>query len=167
MIIILLALLIALVWSGIYVFAICNDGLGDFFVAWLASSLGALLLSCFLCYIIGLFFDEHYVAQETKQLAAVANSYGSSGSFFIGCGSIDQTQYYFYMEKTAEGYKPQRLEVEDNIIIKESAKESPKLIKSIYEFNKEWAYLIAMPHGDDKYTFIIPKGSIKNNFIMQ
>ena len=134
-----------------------------FVIAFIGLLIGALFAA-----FIGVFIPKRWKYTETIKLVSLRNSEGAQGRFFLGTGTIDHTQYYFYYQQVeGGGYKPGRLEIDDNIVVyEEKAREDGEL--KIYEKQflhlHEMLTLIAMFCSGDKHEFFIPEGSIKKDF---
>jgi len=108
---------------------------------------------------------------RTWHLASLRNNDGIQGSFFLGTGSIGQSQYYFFYEEVGNGFRPNKVRVDDgNVIIYEEDRPNADLVISWTEYRHRlidnfvihWPELV--PGSDPKYTFRIPKGSIKKGY---
>ena len=116
----------------------------------------------------GSFFGQHLELSNTQKLASIDFKNGISGSFFLGTGTVGDAPYYFYMINDNDAYIPKRVQIDDNIRIKESSSELSNIKQYEYKFNNKIWYLIALPEiFSGQYVITIPKGSIKNNFNMQ
>ena len=49
----------------------------------------------------------------------------TEGSFFMGCGKIEDVNYYFYMSESDLGYKISKLEITDEVYIREDCNKKP------------------------------------------
>jgi len=98
-------------------------------------------------------------------LVAVKDGSSTYGSFFIGCGSIDEVEYYFfYYETISGGIKKDRLLVRDVTIYEDDSVRSH--IKQHEAKFKSWKYWIfAWESPDKKYSIYVPKGSVKRDFV--
>ena len=110
-------------------------------------------------FIIG-FFMPTIDVKETKELYALQDSNEISGSFFLGCGRIDEEMHYAYIVKEDKGKQIQTLEIDANKIYLNDNVDTPTLDIYSKDFKYGWMYWFAMPRGDCEYVFNIPSGSI-------
>lgn len=107
--------------------------------------------------IIAMFMPKHVSAVYQTNLQAISTSSGTTGSFFLGTGSIDSTLYYVYYAKSADGsFRMDKIEA-DSVSIVESGSQEPALIRTCYSPPEWWM------KGCHKNTYriIVPPGSIK------
>ena len=123
-------------------------GIGAGLILWL--SIGS---------IIGRFMPTVDI-KETKELYAL--QYGSkiNGSFFLGCGRIDEEMHYAYIVQKDRGKQIQTLEIDTNDIYLNDSTDTPTLDIYSKDFKYEWMYWFAMPKIGYEYVFNIPSGSI-------
>jgi len=145
---------------------ISRDDLSDDFGLYIVMSLvvGAILamLGVILTMIVHASSPKIYTTYE-KPIVSMYNDQQISGSFFLGSGTIDETEYYFCMEKIEENrYK--RLQVPaKHTIICESDTESPKykytIEKSVYE-----KFLVLDFSDISNRELVVPKNTIIKQF---
>lgn len=137
-------------------------GLGIVFLSWFEAL--HLKGGCLLFWImIGLMFFVGFCPVSTKteelQLAAISNSKGVSGDFFLGSGMMNNQEiikFIYYPDPNDKTKKKiSKVGVNDDVIIIEDNNVVPKLITTIYykKLNSEYRR--------EKYTFYIPENSIK------
>jgi hypothetical protein len=166
-IIILIELFIIYKWWNFCDFDDFSEGIGNLIALLIFGLLGMIASVC-ITGTIGLCLPSTLKLCSIHNLVSVSTRDGVSGNFFLGIGSVDSQQYYFYMEKVEEGFVPRKKEITDEILIKESNTIQPKLEEYMPSYRNKILYLFALPiFHDSKYIFTIPKGSIENNFIMQ
>ena len=81
------------------------------FGATMASLLGFIFIIFF-----GLFYTEVFVEEQTirvEKLHAINDSSGTSGSFFLGSGSIDEKPVYLYYYKEGEAFRRGSIDADD------------------------------------------------------
>ena len=110
-------------------------------------------------FIIGLFMPTIDV-KETKELYALQDSNEISGSFFLGCGRIDEEMHYAYIVKEDKGKQIQTLEIDANKIYLNDNVDTPTLDIYSKDFKYGWMYWFAVPRGNCEYVFNIPPDSI-------
>ena len=140
----------------------CMTTLTLAFFAALAFALGILLALA-----IGLVVPSQWAGPETTNLVSLRNSDGISGHFFLGTGSIGNTQYYFFYKEAGQGYKPGKVEVANNVIVFEDKREDGQLKTYTRQFINPLFKWIAIDRLKHRYEFIIPEGSLKKNFSLQ
>lgn len=141
--------------------------LGSFFLHLIVTGF-MFLAGCLLAVIIGLYMPKHW-EETTTSLASLKDASGIEGSFILGTGYIESTQYYIWYEKTDEGYIPQKVEVSTNVLISEDSTlvNTGTLKVSARKMNNHslshWL-VFDVSTWHDKYKFTIPVGSIKKDF---
>lgn len=129
---------------------------------------GGVILCGVLCMVaLGVGSCESLYEWETSTMSnLVAINDGSSihGSFFIGCGTIDEREYYFfYYETRSGGMKKSRLPVSNVTIYEDnSVKPHIKIHKTRFENWNYWIFAIRAP--GERYSIYVPKGSVKRDF---
>lgn len=117
---------------------------------------------------IGLVVPKQWTGPETTKLVSLRNNDGISGHFFLGSGSIETKQYYFfYKEAERGGYRPGKIEVADNVIVYEEKQQNGQLKVYTYQFSKPAYYWFAFKIPSYRYEFVIPEGSLKQNFVLR
>lgn len=123
-------------------------------------AIGAGLILWFLIgSIIGCFMPTVDI-KETKELYALQDGNEISGSFFLGCGRIDEEMHYAYIVKEDRGKQIQTLKIDTNDIYLNDNADTPTLDIYSKDFKYEWMYWFAMPTIGYEYVFNIPSGSI-------
>ena len=128
----------------------------------------ALIVGCIFAAVIGLYMPKHW-EETTTNLASLKDVSGVEGSFILGSGYIESTQYYMWYEKTKDGYIPQKVKVNTNVIISEDSTliDTGTLIIKTRKMNNQslshWL-IFDVSTWPNQYKFIIPIGSIKKNF---
>ena len=98
--------------------------------------------------------------KETKELYALQDGNEISGSFFLGCGRIDEEMHYAYIVKEDRGKQIQTLEIDINDVYLNDNVDTPTLDIYSKDFKYGWMYWFAVPRGDCEYVFNIPPDSI-------
>ena len=109
-------------------------------------------------------FYDNIQPIETYELAAINDGSTTTGSFFLGCGSIDSKQYYFcYIVKEDGGFTMTKYLVDDCVIY-ESDTCQPHIVKYdriVPEESKKWSIFI---FDSECWKIYVPSGSIDSNF---
>ena len=135
----------------------CIKGLIVTFIIWVIAT--SLIAS-----IIGIFPKTEMVKGDKVQIVAISDGSATGGSFFLGCGSVKETSYYFYYKKMSNGgFKQEKIKVSDAIIFEDSTK-APS-IQFYHEdyVNKGWHNWAILFYSSTAEIFV-PKGSIVQNF---
>ncbi len=118
--------------------------------------------------VIGLAVPKHWTGPETTGLVSLRGSDGLSGQFYLGTGSIDTTQHYFFYEAVGLGYRPRKIEIEGNVTVFEDEERKVGELKTYtYQFVNPNLLLVGLDYPTKKYEFFIPRGSIKRDFMLQ
>ncbi len=118
--------------------------------------------------IIGAAVPKHWIEPKTTKLVSLRDSNSISGHFFLGTGSIETTQYYFFYKEAGQGgYQQGKVAVADNVIVFEEKRQNGELKTYTYEFVNPFFRFVAIYYPSQKYEFFIPEGSLKKNFVLQ
>jgi len=153
----------SLTWPGKYIY--------------LGALLGS-LLGTILGISISLFLHQSKTETLVRDinLASLRNTNEFSGSFFLGIGTIGETQYYNYFEGAGNGYRFSKLPADNpNVVIIEEERRDGTLRLFVTRHsrggdrhNSLSAWSVA---GESEYVtrweFHIPRGSIQRNFVLQ
>ena len=108
------------------------------------------------------------------EILSVVNDEKTSGSFFLGCGSINQTEYYVYFLQYEDGGIKRDMVRTDSAIIYEKTNETPKIEWTTYDYKIHWLgrfgsekfdILKDVRKGD--YRLIVPQGTVIKKFEIQ
>lgn len=109
--------------------------------------------------------SQTYIEDRSVKIMSLQDGTNISGSFFLGCGSIDgEMKFTFYVE---EGDKYKLMQLPARLVnIKYSDypavhQYKRRLVKGIF-INY---FSVIMP-SDDNYVITVPKGTIKNDFTL-
>jgi hypothetical protein len=102
--------------------------------------------------------------KPTCNIVSIRNNDVTSGNFMLGCGSIKQTEYYFYFYKTLNGgYARGRKNVNKTVIVEDNTKHPHiEILKTTYESKSGWFKFRGQEEED--YKIIVPKNTILNKF---
>jgi hypothetical protein len=97
-------------------------------------------------------------------IISIRNNDLTSGNFMLGCGSIKQTEYYFYFYKTLNGgYARCKKNVNKTVIIEnDSQRPHIEMLTTSYKSKSGWFKF--KEQSDEDYKIIVPKGTILNKF---
>lgn len=118
-------------------------------------------------FLIGFLFPKKRVHLWDVELVSLRNSDGVHGRFFLGTGSIGSTEYYFYYDKVGDGFRPGKIEVDNNVTVFEQERNDGLL--KVYEtrFTNSLLWIFGLTSSERSFEIIIPNGSLKQNFVLQ
>jgi len=102
-----------------------------------------------------------------QNLVALDNNISTSGTFFLGSGSLKGKKRYYYLVNTSKGVHSRSVDASDTYIVEYDSLSSPKIV--FHEF-EEKARLWYLPNQkvtdgvDNYYRIHIPEGSIKHQY---
>lgn len=149
---------------GVLVF-ISEPSLEDFF----APFMGAVMLGAigfFLAVMITIFLPTKDVADPQITLHNLRNDSEINGAFFLGIGTVNQTQYAFYSVNESDGAITFHQVRMDSIRVYEDNPDGAYLQTYHNVFAQDWYHHIGLdPMGSSKAPeFHIPKGSVDNHY---
>ena len=159
-----------------FLFGLIIDG--DFFLGVLGSIIGflsAALISIVMCgLVIPIAADAagatHSVERvEVAPLYALKDKSNISGTFFLGTGSVDETDYYYYIVKEEDkGYRVNKLSMGSSVYLDYLNSDSceyddPCLVYYYDEWDSKALRFFAWS-PPNWHTFYVPKGSIIENY---
>lgn len=102
--------------------------------------------------------------KPTCNIISIRNNDVTSVNFMLGCGSIKQTEYYFYFYKTLNGgYARGKKNVNKTVIVEDNTKHPHiEMLTTTYESKSGWFKFSEQTEVD--YKIIVPKGTILNKF---
>jgi hypothetical protein len=130
----------------------------------LLGGFSSMMLGCFGCIIaIAIPAKTQRVCIEKHEIANLQDNSNIYGSFFLGCGSMDERMvYYSYVEENGLYYL-KKFETK-NVLIRFS-NQTPHIESWVNAPIKgEIINYFAIDDPNYKYIFYIPQGSIKQNF---
>ena len=153
------------------------DG-GDFFLGILGSVIGFLFANLISVLVCGLVIPMAADAVGAKQsiekvevtpLYALKDNSNLSGTFFLGSGSVDETDYYYYViREEGKGYYVQKKAINNYIYLdylnsEDCEYDEPCLVYYHNQWdNKILRFFAWSP--ENWYTFYVPEGSIIENY---
>lgn len=111
--------------------------------------------------------DYEIVATQEEPLMAFKDDSDITGKFFLGCGTVEETQYYYYISYVdGKGYKVQKDYVSGCYLeyLNEDCKYKEPC-RVVYQ--KEYTNPVVrwfVPSMDGWTTYYIPEGSIINDY---
>lgn len=118
---------------------------------------------------VGIFFavvfDAPTVRTMYKPLVAFNDGSSVQGHMFLGCGTIESEDAYFYYESAgADSFKRGRL-VDNNVVIRETAPKGEGYLESFEKEYKWWQWWVAVDPNVTQYVFTVPKGTVVRQFV--
>lgn len=102
--------------------------------------------------------------KPTCNIISIRNNDVTSGNFMLGCGRINQSEYYFYFYKTLNGgYARGKKDVNRTEIVENDGHVPQiKILTTTYESKTGWFKF--REQQEEKYIIIVPKNTIVNKF---
>jgi hypothetical protein len=123
----------------------------SFIIFIIASGLGSII------------FAQQDVFDEPIPIYAISNSSQTSGNFFLGCGSVDSKEKYFFIRQYKDGQKMDSIDVKDAwVVFDENVAPSITTVKNEFA-NKLVGKLILAPNKVE-YMIVVPNGTVKYNY---
>jgi hypothetical protein len=110
--------------------------------------------------------SSELVKIREDNIECLADNSSVSGSFFLGCGNIEGEMKYVFYCRQGDLYRMYQADYDKATIKYSSA--PPKV--TIYEIRPKDEFKnyfgLGSDWGNKQYEFLIPKGSIRNNFVL-
>jgi hypothetical protein len=103
-----------------------------------------------------------YYSKRTN-IASIKNSNEVGGHFTLGCGNIEQTEYYYYYYESIEGFKRGKKEVNQTVIV-ENGSERPHTEVKMIHFESKSKLFKYSDEELEQYKIVVPKGTVVNKF---
>lgn len=104
--------------------------------------------------------DVKIYEEEEVPIVALEDNFNLNGHFFLASGITAEDAYYYYMTKTEEGYKVQKVIASTPVEISDN----PRIVKYTPVGFTEWYYYIFSAPTGTYYKIYIPEGTIKFAF---
>ena len=102
---------------------------------------------------------------QKVELVAMKDNSTINGNFFLGSGSINEDQYYFYLEQTNKGIQKKKVKADHNTYLNYIENDdTPYLLIQKTRCENDIIYALSHKCYDVEYYFYIPDGSITNEF---
>jgi hypothetical protein len=127
------------------------------------------LVSVFAGFII--FFNIRFIDSTERvaykplcNIVSIRNNDVTSGNFTLGCGRIEETEYYFYFYKTLNGgYARGKKSVNKTEIVENNA-HIPQIKILTTSYKSKSGLFKFDEQKEEKYIIVVPKGTILNKF---
>jgi hypothetical protein len=102
--------------------------------------------------------------KPTCYIASIKNSDEIRGNFTLGCGTIKETEYYYYFYKTLNGgYARGKKDVNRTVIVEDGSQQPHiEVLTTSYESKSGWFKY--NDQSEEEYKIIVPKGTIVSKF---
>ena len=138
---------------------------------WFAGWVAVGLFLGFVATFIALDATQEHVPVENK-IASLSDGMGTSGSFFLGSGSIDsEPVFFYYAGDNTNGFRLKHVDAADASIIEFDGE--PYMVRYCGDLDTapEWIDFNRVDSepecaGWDRTVFYVPAGSIQNNYIL-
>jgi hypothetical protein len=97
-------------------------------------------------------------------IISIRNNDVTSGEFMLGCGSIEQTEYYFYFYKTLNGGYARGKKSVNKTEIVENDNHIPQIKILTTSYNSKSGWFKFDNQQEERYIIVVPKGTILNKF---
>jgi hypothetical protein len=104
---------------------------------------------------------EYYF--RSTNITSIKNNDEVGGHFALGCGNIEQTEYYYYYYKSVEGYVRGKKPVDKTFIV-EATNDKPHVEVKMTHYESKSGLFKYIDEEDEKYKIIVPKGTVVNKF---
>ena len=144
-------------WEGEY-------GWVGMFFATIGMQIAAFVLAIIPIVICGVIMEGSVPVSETLEttpIYALADNRTTSGSFFLGIGSVDEDVEYYYVEQTELGKHVSSVPAEHSYIVES---DTPTLTTVGYQWaNNGWNWL-GVCLIDNNYIFSVPAESVTEDY---
>ncbi|MCG8750498.1 hypothetical protein [Tenacibaculum finnmarkense] len=108
--------------------------------------------------------DIEYEEEEHEwYIKSLGNDKYVKGKFFLGSGSVQEKDYYFFYVNTSKGYQRLKILVSETYII-ETDKRAPEYVKVYSKYNDEGIFWKVLFHDEKFNRLYVPKNTIIRDF---
>jgi hypothetical protein len=102
--------------------------------------------------------------KPTCYIASIKNSDEIRGNFTLGCGTIKETEYYYYFYKTLNGgYARGKKDVNKTVIV-EDGSQQPHIEALTTSYESKTGWFKYHDESEEEHRIIVPKGTIVSKF---
>lgn len=144
-------------WEGEY-------GWVGMFLATIGMQILAFIIALIPCVICGAILTCDVPLSETRETTAIyalADNRTTSGSFFLGIGSVDEDVRYYYVEATDLGKHVESVPATNSYIIES---DSPSITVVTYGWESNGWDWLGFCLADPNYIFAVPAGSVTEDY---
>ena len=142
--------------------------MGTFMSLFLSVLIGG-LPAAGLALFIGSQIHARPVLSRTDTLVSLHTKDGVQGTFYLGSGSINGSQYYFFYRKNGDGsFVPGRVYADDAVRVYEETRTDASMLTYDWVKGSDEVNLFSFPvnAGGHSYDFHVPTGTILRGFSM-
>lgn len=151
---------------GFAVYGVACDGIGfgllsgllGFFIGFLVAFCGSMIVGC----VMSTDANTEYMLENSQALVALKDNNTISGRFFLGSGSINSTQYYYYAAENERGIKVDKVATSKCYIQYANSDYRIEWYEPV--FKDKWRNWFAVQMKDQYCIVYIPDGSITEEF---
>lgn len=118
---------------------------------------------------IGSKIHAHPVLSRTDTLVSLHTKDGEQGTFFLGSGTVNGVQYYFFYRKNSDGsFGPGRVYADDAVRVYEEPRTDASMLTYdwVKDADEENIFSFPVNAGGHSYDFHVPTGTILRGFSM-
>lgn len=124
-------------------------------------------IALLLLVLISLGLSATPVETGKENIFALKDNSQSSGSFFLGSGTINEEQYFFYIVETEKGKYFKKAEAKNSFIKEEDGLVQPYMVTYEYRFDSKFArFMYGEYNGDIEYQFVVPRDTVTTDFVV-
>lgn len=115
--------------------------------------------------IIGIYslnVDKHEEENHYLYISSINRNSEISGSFFLGTGSVDEKNYYYFYYKSRYGYKLDKITVKNSYIV-ETKHKKPEIVKVVDTYNQD-VFIKLLDSNVKRYLIYVPENTIIKDF---
>lgn len=122
------------------------------------------LIATFIAFQIVQAIDREYIGDDTEHylyIYSLKNKSDVYGNFFLGSGTVSETEYYYFYYKSNYGYERHKLSTNDVSIV-ENDNTRPRIVERIRTYKGK--YFKWEDKSTEKYIMYVPTGTIIRQF---
>ncbi len=105
--------------------------------------------------------------EHSYNIQSINNRGNLSGSFFLGTGRIDETEYFYTFVEYDKGYVRRRFDVNDSIIFEIENIDQPHINVIYKRMSGNWKkWFVVLPHRCEYYIYV-PTGTIIQSYSIE
>jgi hypothetical protein len=108
------------------------------------------------------------IGENRQPIASLWSESSSSGQFFLGSGTTNGTNYYYFMKEVGKNQYERESIASDGVIIEESETESPRFQYDILVNRQHWLCPFDVPvprcKKTNNYKLFVPRGTVIKEF---
>lgn len=102
--------------------------------------------------------------KPTCHIASFKNTQVINGKFTLGCGTIKETEYYYYFYKTLNGGYARGKKNVNRTVIVEDGTQRPHIEILTTSYVSKTGWFKYHDQSEEEYKIIVPKGTIVSKF---